>query len=158
MYRHAAILLLILPHKEMFGMVRPGLCGSHGNGAGDVEESRPIQRPEKCSFKTEVQPHVQVLSSCRLALLPVAHASSSTLFPNRNCKLVCAVLCTLKLILGAYCLGAQRLLSHLNTSCVDGNYFNINKNPTRCNSMQIFIYCRVTLHVSGVHRTHHQEY
>ena len=25
-----------------------------------------------------------------------------------------------------------------------------NKNPTRCNSMQIFIYCKVTLHVSGV--------
>ena len=27
---------------------------------------------------------------------------------------------------------------------------NVNKNPTRCNSMQIFIYCKVTLHVSGV--------
>ena len=27
---------------------------------------------------------------------------------------------------------------------------DINKNPTRCNSMQIFIYCKVTLHVSGV--------
>ena len=26
----------------------------------------------------------------------------------------------------------------------------INKNPTICNSMQIFIYCKVTLHVSGV--------
>jgi len=25
-----------------------------------------------------------------------------------------------------------------------------NKNPTRFNSMQIFIYCKVTLHVSGV--------
>ena len=28
--------------------------------------------------------------------------------------------------------------------------FNVNKNPTRCNSMQIFIYCKVTLHVSDV--------
>jgi len=28
--------------------------------------------------------------------------------------------------------------------------FNVNKNPTRCNSMQIFIHCKVTLHVSGV--------
>jgi len=28
--------------------------------------------------------------------------------------------------------------------------FIFNKNPTRCNSMQIFIYCKVTLHVSGV--------
>ena len=28
--------------------------------------------------------------------------------------------------------------------------FSVNKNPIRCNSMQIFIYCKVTLHVSGV--------
>ena len=28
--------------------------------------------------------------------------------------------------------------------------FIVNKNTTRCNSMQIFIYCIVTLHVSGV--------
>ena len=27
---------------------------------------------------------------------------------------------------------------------------NVNKGPTRCNSMQTFILCRVTLHVSGV--------
>jgi len=27
---------------------------------------------------------------------------------------------------------------------------SVNKNPTRCNSMQIFIYFKVTLHVSGV--------
>ena len=24
--------------------------------------------------------------------------------------------------------------------------------------MQVFIYCKITLHVSGVHHTHHQEY
>ena len=24
--------------------------------------------------------------------------------------------------------------------------------------VQVFIYCKITLHVSGVHRTHHQEY
>ena len=24
--------------------------------------------------------------------------------------------------------------------------------------MQVFIYCKITLHVSGVYRTHHQEY
>jgi len=23
--------------------------------------------------------------------------------------------------------------------------------------MQVFIYCKCTLHVSGIHRTHHQE-
>ena len=35
----------------------------------------------------------------------------------------------------------------------------INKSPTRYNSMQSdLFYCKITLHVSGVHRTHHQEY
>ena len=29
-------------------------------------------------------------------------------------------------------------------------HFNVNKNPTRCNSLQIFIHCKVTLHISGV--------
>jgi len=29
-------------------------------------------------------------------------------------------------------------------------HLNVNKYPTRCNSMQIFVYCIVTLHVSGV--------
>ena len=24
--------------------------------------------------------------------------------------------------------------------------------------MQVFIYCKITVHVSGVHRTHHQDY
>jgi len=28
--------------------------------------------------------------------------------------------------------------------------FSVSRNPTRCNSMQIFIYCKATLHVSGV--------
>ena len=32
------------------------------------------------------------------------------------------------------------------------------RNPKRCNCMQIFIYCLITLHVSGVHRAHHQAY
>ena len=30
------------------------------------------------------------------------------------------------------------------------NTVNVNKGPTRCNSMQTFIHCHVTLHVSGV--------
>jgi len=37
-------------------------------------------------------------------------------------------------------------------------YLCFNK-PTRCNcSQSILFYCRVTLHVSGVFHTHHQEY
>ena len=35
----------------------------------------------------------------------------------------------------------------------------INKCPTRCNNMQsVLFYCKITLHVSGVFHTHHQEY
>ena len=30
------------------------------------------------------------------------------------------------------------------------NIDSVHENPTRCNSMQIFIYCKATLHVSGV--------
>ena len=38
-------------------------------------------------------------------------------------------------------------------------FMNINKNPTRCNSKQSDIfYCKITLHISCVHSTHHQEY
>jgi len=33
--------------------------------------------------------------------------------------------------------------------CYDMIY-DVNKGPTRCNSMQTFIHCHVTLHVSGV--------
>ena len=29
-------------------------------------------------------------------------------------------------------------------------WLHVNKNPTRCSSMQLFIHCKVTLHVSGV--------
>jgi len=38
-------------------------------------------------------------------------------------------------------------------------FLNINKNPTRCNSLQSdLFYCKVTLHVLGAHRTHQQKY
>jgi len=43
---------------------------------------------------------------------------------------------------------------HFNFSSGAQNFpFIVNKNPTSCNSMQIFIYCKVTLHVSGVTAT-----
>jgi len=44
----------------------------------------------------------------------------------------------------------SRLLSFFFNSWFRASQFNVNKNPTRCNSMQIFIHCKVTLHVSGV--------
>jgi len=46
----------------------------------------------------------------------------------------------------------KRLLGRNRTvpKCVSLLVKYVNKNPTRCNSMQIFIYCKATLHVSGV--------
>ena len=45
-----------------------------------------------------------------------------------------------------------RLWTYLTQVFVENGIFlkNVNKFPTRCNSMQIFIYCKVILHVSGV--------
>ena len=40
--------------------------------------------------------------------------------------------------------------SFISSSRLRASQFNVNKNPTRCNSMQVFIHCKVTLHVSGV--------
>ena len=57
-----------------------------------------------------------------------------------------------------------RVLGTTSCNFVDGDeirnkIFNINKNPTRCNSTQSdLLYCKITVHVSGHHRTHHQEY
>jgi hypothetical protein len=42
---------------------------------------------------------------------------------------------------------AFQTLPHLKSNTL---LTNVSKNPTRYNSMQIFIYCKVTLHVSGV--------
>jgi len=42
-----------------------------------------------------------------------------------------------------------QLINHTHTHTIY-IYIYVNKNPTRCNIMQIFIYCKVTLHVSGV--------
>jgi len=40
--------------------------------------------------------------------------------------------------------------------CIVGIYYS---KPTRCSySQSMLLYCRVTLHVSGAFRTHHQEY
>ena len=34
--QRAATLPLIIPHNELSGVVRSGLCDGHGNGTGDV--------------------------------------------------------------------------------------------------------------------------
>ena len=46
---------------------------------------------------------------------------------------------------GCLFLGVERPEHEANNSIL-----NVNKNPTTCNSKQIFIYCKVTLHVSGI--------
>jgi len=44
----------------------------------------------------------------------------------------------------------HQLNAKILNSWFRASQFNVNKNPARCNSMQIFIHCKVTLHVSGV--------
>ena len=44
----------------------------------------------------------------------------------------------------------QNLANIFHISTFIRIHTNVNKNPTICDSMQIFIYCKVTLHVSGV--------
>jgi len=55
------------------------------------------------------------------------------------------------LMMGAGCQPQNQFEGHSKLKH-NGNYtyHNVNKNPTSCNSIQIFIYCKVTLHVSGV--------
>jgi len=44
------------------------------------------------------------------------------------------------------------------TYSMDGKSQNFKLSFKLKKSMQVFIYCKITLHVSGVCRTHHQEY
>jgi hypothetical protein len=44
-------LLLILPHKELSGLVRSGLRGGDVNDARNVGQPRPKKRPGKSTFK-----------------------------------------------------------------------------------------------------------
>ena len=57
-------------------------------------------------------------------------------------------------LISEYVLNFPSYLTWKDVSIVNSwfraSQFNVNKNPTRCNSMQIFISCKVTLHVSGV--------
>jgi len=49
-----------------------------------------------------------------------------------------------------YWFQANSTTLRLSSNLHENNYSNVNKGPTRCNSMQTFIHCHVTLHVSGV--------
>ena len=53
-------------------------------------------------------------------------------------------------ILEVYSMIQRAKTVHILNSWFRVSQFNANKNATRYNSMQIFIYCKVTLHVSGV--------
>ena len=59
---------------------------------------------------------------------------------------------TVCLLSGVWCPRRSSMKFYIHGS-VHHNSILINSN-----SMQVFIYCKITLHVSAVHRTHHQEY
>jgi len=58
------------------------------------------------------------------------------------CVCVCVCVCVGFVMCGCFdnCAGV----------CVICVLVNVNKNPTKCKSMQIFIHCKVTVRVSGV--------
>ena len=53
------------------------------------------------------------------------------------------------IIIVIFIINTHRMKKHIGYSAYNSTT-NVNKNPTRCNSMQIFIYCEDTLNVSGV--------
>ena len=56
-------------------------------------------------------------------------------------------------------LSAQMFVTFMHMYVVYPKYLLVYINKIqRDASMQVFIYCKITLHVSGVYRTHHQEY
>jgi hypothetical protein len=70
-YRHGATLPLILPRKELLGVVRSKLNGGHVKGARDFDEPLPVQRPGKHSER-RAQKERSVL---------VAHRAAGTRHP-----------------------------------------------------------------------------
>ena len=48
------------------------------------------------------------------------------------------------------CRSPVKILICILNTWFRASWFNVNKGPTRCNSMQTFILCHVTLYVSGV--------
>jgi len=48
------------------------------------------------------------------------------------------------------CCNCKYIQYNISWCCHIVSQFNVNKYPTRCNCTQIFIHCKVTLHVSGV--------
>ena len=49
------------------------------------------------------------------------------------------------------------VISYFNKRSNTCSLYTLIRSNERCNNMQVFIYCKITLHVSGVYRTHHQE-
>ena len=65
-YRHGVTLLLILPRKELLGVVRLKLRGGHVSGARDFDEPLSVQRPGRVS-KRRAQIERSVFVACLAA-------------------------------------------------------------------------------------------
>jgi len=109
-----------------------------------------------CCHTLQLRPPSFVFNTCRLVFLQIispvvvqsvlcTHANSSAVLKSlltsqikdNSCKVASTSLDS--------SVGKKKVI-HISTNF----HVFVNKNPTRCKSMQIFIYCKVTLHVSGV--------
>ena len=52
----------------------------------------------------------------------------------------------------------KQTVTEILQSMVRTDWFDILIRSNKMQQMQVFIYCTITVHVSGVYRTHHQEY
>ena len=123
-----------------------------------VQQHRPSQLSLLCFYQNQ-QPCISQLCLSVLCIINVTTNKDALLyggqFPSHlkvldRCRMVASE-CNDSVILrpAVYCWAAA-ICHTRNPEYESLTTFNFNKNPTRCNSMQICIYCEVTLHVSGV--------
>ena len=91
------------------------------------------QRNCKCNYNCNDFIVTDTCSCCCVSKNSVAHGK----------RLICGY--------GLRRRNSHEIMGSLELRHASNNFeYNVNENPTRCKSMQIFIYCKVTLHVSGV--------
>ena len=113
----------------------PGTWGTF-TAQQQQQQQQQQTRPRKLRYQGKnymrYQSCLAVLSINKSHVLTFPHTESTETMLN---ELVCA---------------NPNFYSYKKTHLRFPKLFNVIKNPTRCNSMQIFIYCKVILHVSAV--------
>ena len=153
-------------HTDTYGQIISWPHGSPGlvfNGYGGLVPKRQSGRGVKLTAHIHVVPRLRMSGG----ITPLSHkpswrgqgliysnktrnpATAYFKYPCRSQSIPLASATVDFQFISTYVL-AQIKCHFCSPHCTHSHQLNVNKNPTRCNSMQIFIYCKVTLHVSGV--------